>query len=47
MDLGNTLEGGVRLAQVRKAKRDLMIVQVVIVVVAVVILTYMGGEILL
>lgn len=45
MDLGNTLEGGVRLAQVRKAKRDLMIVQVVIVVASVIVLTYMGGEI--
>ncbi len=45
MDLGNTLEGGVRLAHVRKTKRDLMIVQVVIVVAAVIVLTYMGGEI--
>jgi hypothetical protein len=45
MDLGNTLEGGVRLAQVRKAKRNLMIVQMVIVVAAVIALTYMGGEI--
>jgi hypothetical protein len=45
MDLGNTLEGGVRLAQVRKAKRDLMIVQVVIVLAAVVVLTYLGGDI--
>lgn len=45
MDLGNTLEGGVRLTQVRKAKRNLMMVQVVIVVAAVIVLTYMGGEI--
>lgn len=45
MDLGNTLEGGVRLAQVRKTKRNLMIVQMVIVVAAVLVLTYIGGEI--
>ncbi|MDW5561653.1 MAG: hypothetical protein SA339_00375 [Methanomassiliicoccus sp.] len=45
MDLSNALENGVRLAQVRNAKRNLMIVQVVIVLAAVIVLTYMGGDI--
>lgn len=45
MDLGNALEGGVRLAHVRNTKRNLMIVQVVIVLFAVIVLTSMGGEV--
>lgn len=45
MDLSNALDGGVRLAQVRMAKRNLMVVQLVIVLAAVVVLSYMGGNI--
>ncbi|MBI0584793.1 MAG: hypothetical protein ISF22_11300 [Methanomassiliicoccus sp.] len=45
MDLSGTLEGGVRLDHVRRTKRNLMIVQVFIVLAAVFVLTYLGGEI--
>lgn len=46
MDLNReALEGGARLAQVRRTKKFLMIVQVVIVLASVMFLTIIGGQI--
>jgi len=46
MDLNReALEGGARLAQVRRTKKLLMLVQVIIVLVSVLVLTVVGGQV--